>query len=154
MPYLPHGAIDSRATNHMTSNSSLFTTFHSHPSTCTVTLEDGSKSCVLRLDTINPTPLIPLTYILSLPHFPFDLIFVSKLTRTLNCGISFFSDYCMFQDLLTKRIIGRGQVSGGLYILDPELPKPYCLFWDCQLPRGCINLYCFLTNSYFRSCSY
>ena len=72
--------IDSGATDHMTRNSSLFTTFQSHPSTSTVTLADGSKSYVLGSGTINPTPLIPLTYVLSLPHFSFNLISVSKLT--------------------------------------------------------------------------
>ena len=98
----------------MTGNYSLFTTFQSHPSTSTVTLADGSKSCALGLGTNNPTPLIPLTFVLSLPHFSFNLISLSKLTLTLNCSISFFPGYCLFQDLLTKRIIGKGQESGGL----------------------------------------
>ena len=48
---------------------------------------------------------------------------MSKLTRTLNCSISFFSDYCLIQDLLTKRIISRGRESEGLYILETEVPK-------------------------------
>ena len=48
-------------------NSSLFTTFLSHPSTSTVTLVDGSTSCVLGSKTIHPTPLITLTFVLSLP---------------------------------------------------------------------------------------
>ena len=52
-----------------------------------------------------------------------NLIYVSKLTRTLNCSISLFPDYCLFRYLLTKRIIGRGKESEGLYILDPEMPK-------------------------------
>ena len=69
------------------------------------------------------TPFIPLTYVLSLPHVSFNLISISKLTRTLNCIISFFPGYCLFQDRLTKRVIGREQEFGGLYILDPELPK-------------------------------
>ena len=70
--------IDFGATNHITGNSSLFTTFQSHPSTSTVTLADGSKSCVLGSDTT--TPLIPVTYVLSLPHCSFNLISMSKLT--------------------------------------------------------------------------
>ena len=86
--------IDFGATDHMIGNSSLFTTFQSHPSTSTVTLANGSKSCVLGSGTINPTPLTHL----SLPHFSFNLISVSKLTRTLNCSISFFPVYCMFQE--------------------------------------------------------
>ena len=100
--------IDSGATDHMVGNSSLFTTFQSHPFTSTVTLADGSKSCVLMSGTINPTPLIPLTFVLRLPHFSFNLISMSKLTRTFNCSISFFLGYGLFQDLLTKRVIGKG----------------------------------------------
>ena len=42
--------IDFRATDHMTSNYSLFTMFQSHPSTSTVTLAYGLTSCVLIWD--------------------------------------------------------------------------------------------------------
>ena len=63
--------IDSGATNHMTGNSSLFSTFQSQPSPSTVTLADRSHSYVLRSGTIVPTPSIPLTSILSLPKFFF-----------------------------------------------------------------------------------
>ena len=76
--------IDSRSTNHITSNFSLFTTFQYHPSTFTVTLADGSTSCVLGLGTIHLTPLITLTSILSSSQFSFNLSCVNKLTRTLN----------------------------------------------------------------------
>ena len=60
---------------------------------------------------------------MSLPQLSFNLIFVSKLTRTLNCSLSFFPNYCLIQDLLTKRIIGRGPESRGLYILEIEVSK-------------------------------
>ena len=46
----------------------------------------------------------------------------------LNCSISFFPDYCLIQDLLTKRIIGRGHESGGLYILQTEVLKSVACF--------------------------
>ena len=107
----------------MTGNSSLFTTFQFHPSTSTSTLIDGSRSCVLRSWTIHLTPLITLTSVMSLPQFSFNLIYVSKLTRTCNCSISFFPDHCLIQDLSTKWIISRGHESGGLYILEAEVPK-------------------------------
>ena len=112
----------------MTGNSSLFTTFQSHPSTSTITLADGSTSCVLGSGTIHLTPLITLTSVMSLSQFSFNLISVSKLTRTLNCSISFFSDYCLIHDFSTKRIIGRGSKSRGLYILDIEMPKSVACF--------------------------
>ena len=47
---------------------------------------------------------------------------MSKLTRTLNCSVSFFLSYCLIQDLSTKQIISRGLEFGGLYILEPEVP--------------------------------
>ena len=73
--------------------------------------------------TIHPTPLITLTSVTSLPQFSFNLIYVSKLTHTLNCSISFFPDYCLIQDLLTKQIVGRGCESRGLYILEIKVSK-------------------------------
>ena len=48
---------------------------------------------------------------------------MSKLTHTLNCSISCFPDHCLIQDLSTKRIIGRGRESGGLYILETKVSK-------------------------------
>ena len=113
--------IDSGAINHMIGNSNLFTTFQPHPSTSIVTLTDGSTSCVLESRTIHPTPLITLTYVMSLPQFSFNLILVNKLTHIRNCRISFFLDYCLIQDLLTKRIIGGGRESRGLYILETKV---------------------------------
>ena len=102
----------------MTGNSSIFSTFQSHPSTSTVTLADGSQSCVLGSGIIFSTPSLPLSSVLSLSNFSFNLISVSKLTRALKCYISFFPGFCLFQDLMTKQIIGRGRESVGLYILD------------------------------------
>ena len=132
--------IDFEATDHMINNSSLFTTIQSHPSTSPVTLANGLTSYVLRSRTKHPTPLITLTYILSLPQFSFNLISVSKLTRTLNCNISFFPYHYLILDLSTKRIIGRGSESGILYIIETEVPNSvaysrvvtrsnYIVFW-------------------------
>ena len=116
--------IDSRATHHMTGDSSLFSTFQSQPSPSTDTLADGSQSCVLGSGIIVSTPSIPLISILSLPNFSFNLMSVSKLTRALKFYISFFPDFCLFQDLMTMQIIGRGRESRDLYILDHVVSKP------------------------------
>ena len=108
----------------MTGNSSIFSTFQSQPFTSIITLADGSQSCVLGSSIIFPTPSIPLSSISSLPKFSFNLVSVSKLTRARKCYVSFFPGFCLFQDLMTKQIIGRGHESGGLYILDPAVPRP------------------------------
>ena len=108
----------------MTGNSSVFSTFQSQSLPSIVTLVDGLQLCALGPCTMFPTPSIPLSSVLSLPNFSFNLVFVSKLTRALKCCVSFFPDYCLFQDLMTKQIIGRGRESGGLYILDPAVLRP------------------------------
>ena len=48
---------------------------------------------------------------------------MNKLNRTLNYSISFFPDYCLIQDFLTKLIIGRERESRGLYILETVVSK-------------------------------
>ena len=91
--------IDFEATDHMTSNSIIFSTFLSQPSTFIVTLAYGSQSCVLGSGTIFPTPFLPFSFILSLPNFSVNLMFVSKLTQALKCYISFFPDFISFRIL-------------------------------------------------------
>ena len=86
----------------MIGNSSLFATLQSYSSTSTVTLVEGLTSCVLGSVAIHMTPLITLTSVMNLSKFSFNLIFVSKLTRTLNYSISFFLYYCLIYDLSTK----------------------------------------------------
>ena len=88
--------IDFGAIDHMTSNSSLFSTFQSQLSTSTVTLANGSQSCVLGSGTIFPTPSLLLSSVLSLTNFSFNLMSVRKLSRALKCYISFFLDFCLF----------------------------------------------------------
>ena len=87
--------IDSRAIVHMTCNSDLFTMFQSYLSTSTVTLAYGSTSCVFGLGQFHVTSHITLTSVINLPQFYFNLIYVSKLTRTLNCSIAFIPNYCL-----------------------------------------------------------
>ena len=94
--------IDFGTTDHMTSNSSLLSTFQSHPSTPSVTLANGSQSCVLESGTIFSTPSLPWSSALNSPNFSFNLMFVKKLTQALKSYISFLPDFCLFQDLMTK----------------------------------------------------
>jgi len=116
--------IDSSATDHVTGNSNLFSSFQSNTSTSNVTLADGSTSCVLRSGTITLTPLIPLSSVLHLPQLSFNLISVSTLTRALNYCILFFPNHCLFQDLMTKKIIGKGHESEVSTFLTLKYPNP------------------------------
>ena len=50
--------------------------------------------------------------------FGFNLISVSKLTKTLFCCLIFFGNYCFIQDLAQWSMIGQDRESNGLYPLD------------------------------------
>ncbi|XP_049414776.1 uncharacterized protein LOC125877559 [Solanum stenotomum] len=50
--------------------------------------------------------------------FEFNLLSVNKLTKELNCYVSFFPTHCVFQDLLSGKVKGIGEVEDGLYVLN------------------------------------
>lgn len=102
----PRQVIASKATKLMKGNSNLSTTFQSYPST----FVDPSRWVNIRCSQVRhspSSPLIPLTFTTSSPQFSFNSIFMSRLTLSLNCNISFFLDYCLFRDLFTKWVISR-----------------------------------------------
>nr|XP_016463323.1 PREDICTED: uncharacterized protein LOC107786370 [Nicotiana tabacum] len=109
--------MDSGATNHMTGNPNMFSSFRSHKAPSPITVVDGSTCSSVGSDIIKPTSSITLSSILCLPNLAFNLISVSKITKDLNCCVAFFSDHCLFLDLKTMQVIGKGYISGDLYIL-------------------------------------
>ena len=46
------------------------------------------------------------------------MLSVSQLTKDLNCTTLMYLDFCLIQDILTKKIIGRGTKNEGLYYMD------------------------------------
>lgn len=101
----------------MTSTSSLFSSYticSGKDKVCTV---DGSYSLIVVKGSISITPSLPLSFVLHVSNFTLNLLSVSHLTKSLNCSITFFSSYCVFQDL-GSRTIGRGHEDNGLYMLD------------------------------------
>lgn len=113
--------IDSSATDHMTGNALNFSKFQSNSSNHNVTLANGSSSSVKGSGTINLTNTMSLENVLHLPDLAFNLLSVSQITKELDCCVSFYPTHCIFQDRLTKQIIGKDHESGGLYSLIPLL---------------------------------
>jgi len=118
--------IDSGATDHMTGDKgilSLFKPYKNLQNLPSVTLADGSTTSVIGSGTISPKSSLSLSSVLCLPNFSFNLLSVSQITKSLNCCVLFFFDLCLFQDLMTGKIIGRGRESGGLYVLETTILK-------------------------------
>nr|KYP49834.1 hypothetical protein KK1_028429 [Cajanus cajan] len=103
--------LDSGASDHLTGNVSLFHSLSSPKTPHHITLADGSKVQATGIGQISPTPSLPLKYVLLVPRCPFNLIFISKLTRSLNCAITFTFDSFLIQDWSTGQTIGVGYES-------------------------------------------
>jgi transposase InsO family protein len=63
-------------------------------------------------------PNLTLHNTLVVPTLSSKLVSVGQLTKELNCMVNIFPDHCVFQDIQTKKVLGRGTRRGGLYYLD------------------------------------
>ena len=81
---------------------------------------NGKKKVKLLSNNLESTALF-------VPTFPFQLLSIGKITRTLNCLVTFSPSSVMFQDSLTKKMIGEGFFLNGLYYLckEPRLVKAF-----------------------------
>nr|KYP40247.1 Retrovirus-related Pol polyprotein from transposon TNT 1-94 [Cajanus cajan] len=124
--YLSHStsigpwALDSGASDYLTGNVSLFPSLSSPKTPHHITLADGSKVQAIGIGQISPTPSLPLKFVLLVPGCPFNYISISKLTRSLNCAITYTFDSFLIQDRSTGQTIGVGSKSHGLYYLQPS----------------------------------
>ncbi|KAL6312208.1 hypothetical protein AAG906_025550 [Vitis piasezkii] len=108
--------IDSGATDHITSSSKLLHK-DKNCSLPPVLLPSGEKANIVMKGSLPLNSIYYLHDVLSVPTFKVDLISVSRLTRGLNCSVTFFPYWCILQDLATRRTIGLGKQRGGLYYL-------------------------------------
>ena len=50
-------------------------------------------------------------------NFEFILLSISKFTQELRCNVTFYLDFCVVQDVFTKKMIGLSKQHNGLYYL-------------------------------------
>ena len=87
--------IDSGASDHMTSNSSIISNISHLSSPSFVTVANGTKTHVQGIGTVS-TPNLTLSSVLYLPQFFLNLLSVHKLTHSLNCSLTFYPTHCVF----------------------------------------------------------
>ncbi|RVW50782.1 hypothetical protein CK203_076889 [Vitis vinifera] len=108
----------------------LYTTTSTLP---TVTLANGSQTVAKGIGLTLPLPSLPLTSVLYTPECPFNLISISKLTRTLNCSITFSDKFVTLQDRSTGKTIGIDVSLQGLYHLTSDSSAAVCISTDAPL---------------------
>ncbi|RVW26549.1 Retrovirus-related Pol polyprotein from transposon RE2 [Vitis vinifera] len=107
--------LDSGASDHISGNKDLFSFITTTSALSTVTLANGSQTMAKGFGLAHPLPSLPLHSVLYAPECPFNLISISKITRTLNCSITFSDKFVTLQDRSTGKTIGIGRESQGLY---------------------------------------
>lgn len=107
--------IDSGATDHMTHASNFFHTYTPCSSTRKISIADGTTATVAGVGDIIITPRLVLKNVLHVPKLTTNLVSIQKLTRDLNCHVTFYPSYCDFQDQGSGRRIGRAKEKDGLY---------------------------------------
>ncbi|RVW27868.1 hypothetical protein CK203_084964 [Vitis vinifera] len=101
--------LDSGASDHLSGNKDLFSSITTTSDLPTVTLANGSQTVAKGIGLALPLPSLPLTSVLYTPECPFNLISISKITRTLNCSITFSDKFVTLQDRSTGKTIGIGR---------------------------------------------
>lgn len=92
--------VDSGVTHHIVSNNNMFFIRSklarvgedkvNMPNGAKVDISHSGEALVLQNKTVK--------YVLFVPDFKPNLLSVSKVTRQLSCFVSFYLDFCIFQD--------------------------------------------------------
>ncbi|RVW40786.1 Retrovirus-related Pol polyprotein from transposon RE1 [Vitis vinifera] len=96
-------------------------------------LDFGTSDHISGFGFAHPLPSLPLHSVLYAPECPFNLISISKITRTLNCSITFFDKFVTLQDRSTRKTIGIGRESQDLYHLTAPSTPAVCISTDAPL---------------------
>ena len=110
--------LDTGASDHICGNKDIF-----FP---TITLANGSQTIAKGIGSVCPIPSLPLTSVLYVPNFTFNLISIGKLTRDLHCVLT-------FSHIFTGKTIGIGHESQGLFHLSSPLCSTACTFTEAPL---------------------
>ena len=87
---------------------------------------NGSQTIAKGIGSVCPLPSLPLTSVLYVPNFSFNLISISKLTRDLHCVLTFSHNSVTLQDRRTRKTIGIGHELQGLFHLSSPLCSTAC----------------------------
>ena len=109
--------IDSGATDHMSNRFHSFKNFKKFHVPSNVSIANGKSVPVLGEGKITIMSDMTESCVYYVPGFPFQLLSVSKLLKTLKCLAIFSENGVFFQDKITKKRIGEGFLLDGLYYL-------------------------------------
>ena len=109
--------IDTGASHHMTRDSDNLIC-HKPSLRTDICTANGSTSPITGEGSLVLTDTITLDTVLIVPSLAYNLLSVSQITTTLACTVTFWPLFCVFQDILTRKILGYGVRRDNLYYLE------------------------------------
>lgn len=109
--------IDSGATDNITSSPTLLVNNIENTSLPPIVMPSGEQAPIISIGNLPLNSFFCLKNVIGVPSCKVDLMSVSRITRDLNCSVTFFPYWCILQDLMTKTTIGLGKQRDGLYYL-------------------------------------
>ncbi|CAH9129521.1 unnamed protein product [Cuscuta epithymum] len=109
--------IDSGATEHITCSDINLFNIRQVPDS-SVRIPNGESIPVHAVGSLHLPNGLRLERVLYIPKFQCNLLSASRLTNDLNCTLTFFSDFCILQDVPSRNLIGVGKFRDGLYYLE------------------------------------
>lgn len=103
--------IDLGASDHISGNSSLFTSMSSPEFPHLITLANGAKLAPKGVGQVSLSPSLNLKFVFFVPYSPYNLISLSQLTKSLNCSVTFDVDSLVIQERGMGWLIGVGHES-------------------------------------------
>ena len=88
------------------------------PKRSRITNDKGVTYPVTRAGRMALTLSFSLSNTLLVPSLTNKILSVGQATEELNYCVLMYPNFCLFQYILTKKIIGRGTKRGGLYCMD------------------------------------
>lgn len=79
---------------------------------------NGSTSIITGEGSVTLSETLTLNSVLIVPSLEYNLLSVSEIISTLACIVTFWPSFCVFQDILTWKILGYGVKRGKLYFLE------------------------------------
>ena len=106
--------VDTGASDHVTGSMNVFEDYDKCKSKINVWVADGKMSPAVGKGTVC-LPNMILKLVLYVSKLTYNLFSVSKLTKDMNCVVTFFSSHGEFQDRSLGKMIGIAERKDGLY---------------------------------------
>ncbi|PWA61449.1 hypothetical protein CTI12_AA372770 [Artemisia annua] len=87
-----------------------------------INLPNGQTSIISQIGNAKLNNGLVLKDVLLVPDFKFSLLSVSKLAEDSNCFVTFYSQFCVIQDLVSRKVLGLDSYGSNL-VLHPCLTQ-------------------------------